>query len=716
MVHNNRITKSICQSDDISFELHQTLIHFIATMHQIVFKTLFLIGAISFIAHFTCAQDAKERAKVEKEADARAKAAKRAKAATEDDESHDHSHDHSDSKKQAKNTSYEFDPLKPTGVLDEIQKPLSNILKIERKGELLSLEFPPSYSEANEDFQKIRSKMRGGGGGHGSGDYWTQYFSGYNAGGQMQKGTQRHFGGGEGSPDQFEAEILESTGRAREMNLNAENKGEFVLRIDGGLDPYLLQVQQKKNRFSVQEVNGIEAFAGKATSFEGFCRDYPDFVLSRMLPVLKKYGFSPPITRFNSVTRDYVVDSLAPLSQDRVDAFMNEYSDLESAEFEVREAATKRLSKDYTKWKDLIRVGVASDSFSLELRSRLQKIVGEQSGDSGKELISLATSADLKNDPEYLLWLAEQTKDEQQKHVVAQLEKVTGKDFGSDLAAWKKLIGQKETKGDLKEENLAGNPLVEVKAYLPQMAVPTADLLRLRVDNNQLKLDRKYWSDYFKGEKIETIVKRVRAEMEKSNLPSRWLNPAGGYSLKNVFHEHVLFENIQSAIPAALSHNHYYYGNFSNYRRSQINRFVEQNHLLMKLDRQTVEKSDRGGTSKNSKPTTFRYHAKERRDTLMSLTVTEDEDVGFSITISGGKTDSLFQLHQQKNGKIFCALLNGGKSTIKSAETYSELYRLETEFVTQKINPIFARFGIQIPASIGGPLEIKNGPAPKSSN
>ena len=394
-----------------------------------------------------------------------------------------------------------FDPRQDSGILHEIAEPLAKILKFKRKSQKLSLDVPTSYSEANSAFSAIRSKGRGGGGGHGSGSFWTQYVSSQSFGGRIQRSEQNFGGNQKPRPHSLAVEFLESTNNSGSIEVQAEDKEDFLIRINGGLNPYYLQVIQAKDDFSVQEVSADYAFAARGDSFEDFCRQNPTYVQNRLLAILKHYGVSSPITRFNHVTRDHVLALLSPADEKVLTEFHETFKGLESTDYEERETATQRLQKEFDKWKDVLRYAAGSEKFSLEVRARLQKLIKEKSSEEDRQLIALVTASDLINDPEYLVWLLGQCKPEDQKekeYVAAQLKKITEQDFGTDESKWTSYL-EEENREDGKSNNgdsaQASTPkLIDVVGYLPQMAEPTSNLLLLQLAQDRLKLDRENWA------------------------------------------------------------------------------------------------------------------------------------------------------------------------------------------------------------------------------
>lgn len=605
-----------------------------------------------------------------------------------------------------------FDPLKADGILTDVAEPLTKILKFKRKAGKLNFDLPTSYSDANTAFQQIRSKVRGGGGGHGSGNFWTQYVSGQDFGGRIQKSEQNFGGGRKPKPDSFVVEFLESAGNAGELEVQGQTAEEFVIRINGGHAPYFLQVIQNKNLFSVQEANGLSAFAGAGESFEEFCKNHPDFVQRRLLPILKKYGVAPPVTRFNSVTRDHVLALLTPVNDQRLAEFQTEFVSLESTKYEERQAASQKLTDDFEKWKEVIRYAVGSDRFSVEVRARLQKLIKDKSSEDDRQLIGLVASADLLNDKEYLVWLLSQCQQESQKnHVVKKLRELTDQDLGLEVEAWQKIVAR-TPKNSSTDSAASVDSLVKVEGYLPQMAEPTANLLKLKVDGERVKLDRQSWSDQFNGESIKSLVTRLQEQVKKSNLPGRWFN-AGGHSLDHVRHEHVLFEHIQTVIPSQMSPNYYSYGNLSGYRNSTINRKIEQPHIFLKFNLEEQERT-KGGVRRASKnkPNIFHYAVRERRDSNMVLSFTERQDSSVCLTIASLDAKTVFQLYQASDGKSACHLLVAGTRKSVDADSFAAISSQHPEFMKSAVRPILARFGIQIPQKLGGPLEIKNAPRP----
>lgn len=610
------------------------------------------------------------------------------------------------------------DPQLPTGTLHEIAKPLAKLLNLQRKGEKLLFDLPDSYSEANTSFSEIRTKARGGGGGHGSGTFWMQYVSGQTFGGRVQKG-QQNFGGGEKkSQDGFVVEFVEHAEDENTLEIQAESESLFLIRISGGVHPFHLQVVQQKSRFSVQDVSGETAFSGQGSSFEDFCRKYPDYVQQRLLNLFRNYGIGTPVTRFNSVTRDHVLGLLTPVDSARVKEFKTAFADLESTVYEKREAATRSLADNFDDWKDVIRFAAGNDQFSIEARSRLQKIIKEKSPESDRQMIALVTAGDLVNDAEYLVWMLSQyDAPEKQKPIINQLAKVTKRDFGADLEQWQKLVksSDRDTTAETNTQPATSITAAMVKAegYLPQMAEATANLIRLTLKDGRVALDRPFWASQFNNESIETIVKRIQGQMKKSNLPARWLK-TGGHALSTVRHEHVLFEHIQTVIPPQRSNNYYSYGNIAGYRSSSINRSIEQPHLLLQLNLERLRKQDKNGRIKpaTNKPNQFRYAARERKDTHLEFSVVELPDKTLLITACSPQDESMFQFHQSPDGKVTCHVLAGDRSQSVQANGYPDLLKNEAKFFQEEIFPVFSRFGVQISKEMGGPLKIANAPAP----
>lgn len=676
----------------------------------------------------TVPQKATAKKATAKKATAKKVEAKKAAADDHDhDHEHEHEHEHSDETQKKKATAKSpkkateasdngvFDPLKTKGAIDDISKELAKVLKLKRKGSRLLFDLPTSYSDADAAFREIRSKSFGGGGGHGSGAFWTQYFTGQNMGGRIQK-SEQNFGRNKPNPNGFVCEFVEITGRNRIMEIYGDQADEFVIRIGGGLDPYLLQIVQSKTSFVVQEANGLDSFAGRGDSFESFCKYHPDFVQSQLLPMLKKYGMTTPATRFNSVTRDHVLDLLKPIDKQRITDFNTTFAKLESEKFAERAAAAKELNSKYKDWQDVIRFAIANESFSVEVRAKLQAMVKSNSSESDRELVSLITSADLKNDKEYLVWLLSQSTDNSEKsRIASRLKGLTEQDFGTDTAKWMAWITKTDAAEltSVKENQLNG--LAAAEGYIPQMAEPTANLLTLTLSGDRLVLDREFWKEQFGGESIQTLVTRVQEQMKKSNLPKRWLS-TGASSPATTRHEHVLFEHIQTAIPPQTEPNYSSYGNLSSYRRSQMNRVIEQSHLFLKLDLQAVKKVDRFGSSSSTKakPDFFSYSVRERKSGQLSFSVTEGNDQSLSVLIADRESNSMFQLAQDKDGKLTCTIMCEGIKKSVSAANAKLLYENNQAFLKELVFPVWARFGIQTDEGFGGPFEIKNAPKPST--
>ena len=132
-------------------------------------------------------------------------------------------------------------------------------------------------------------------------------------------------------------------------------------------------------------------------------------------------------------------------------------------------------------------------------------------------------------------------------------------------------------------------------------------------------------------------------------------------------------------------------------------------------ERQKTQDKFRGVQGSKNKPNVFRYSVRERRDTHLELSFVEHEDSSIFVTVGSPQSRSVFSLYQDANGKVSCHHLASGKKSSVTADSFQKLFAGEKEFLETVAYPVFARFGIQIPKQVGGPLTIKNSAKPKKS-
>ena len=609
-----------------------------------------------------------------------------------------------------------FDALKVKGPLDKAAEPMAKLLQLKWKGKSLTFDLPNSYQEANESINEIRQASNGGSSGHGSDNFWMQSFYGQTISGVMQKG-QQNFGrpNEKLQPNQFQVWIVEVTDRNREVQVSGDDMNDFNIVIRGGIDPYIFHMRHTKDgKVSVHEISGTEAFSASSESFEDFCQENSDYVKSRLVPILKKHGVKAPVTRYNPVAKDQVLLAIARIDTEREAAFKEKFAKLDSKEFEEREAASKTLEAEFDEWKEFIRRAMSDEDYTFETRARLTKLVKEKSTPEDNELLALVASAKLKDDAAYLVWLLDQTeKPEQIADIFAQLAKVTGQKIGDDVAGWKTWLAAQKAENPVQKTPSAFVNLTEETGLLQSMAVPISNLIKLKLEDGRLALDRKYWADQFNGKTIQELTDEARAEIEKRNLPPQWFGAQVSNLGPDVDYPHVLFQKIQYAVPPDTQPNYYGYNNIYAYRNSVLNKYFEQPHIKATLDLQPNFDPNARRAQVSNTPELFRLSISERRDASQTLEIYEGKDKSLRILVAGLRANSFVSLNQAADGKCTLHDVRGDQVESFSADNFQDLYSQHKEYFEAKAYPILACYGLQVSQELGGPLKIENKKPPE---
>lgn len=232
--------------------------------------------------------------------------------------------------------------------------------------------------------------------------------------------------------------LTENNGDQQEVSFEDRGNGFVKITVHDSKAKRLLTFIQNKNK-SVQliHVEKGQTHSFQAASFGSLYRKERAYVESTFFPALLRSGIGAPWTSLHPKVVKAVLANLKASSAEESEQGKKLIADLDSDDFEVREAATKALSKNYAKYKNIIAQSLKGQP-SPEMKMRLNTVLRENAHKGGQ---AQEMAMRLLKDKAYLIKLLDIVKDKgDQQTLVKALEALTGQKHGADSAAWKKWL------------------------------------------------------------------------------------------------------------------------------------------------------------------------------------------------------------------------------------------------------------------------------------
>ncbi len=235
------------------------------------------------------------------------------------------------------------------------------------------------------------------------------------------------------TPDSFNLRIVENE-LSRMFLVWCGDDGRLKIMVEADQLVFLIK-QAPDKKTEVIEITDDDISRVKAKSFKALYRERPEYLETRVFPLLDYFGIITPYTRYN---RFVVRSVLAQLQAADVDA-TKETDELVVAldddRFEVRQAATKQLQDGYYRYRKAMEAALKNSDLSFEARSRIKRIVADHERLYG-DVEQFASSLRLSEDPDFLVQILPKTAETDRSVIVARLNEITGEAFGTDLTAW----------------------------------------------------------------------------------------------------------------------------------------------------------------------------------------------------------------------------------------------------------------------------------------
>lgn len=281
-------------------------------------------------------------------------------------------------------------------------------------------------------FRKLRKAVGCIGAGTGRvGHRWYARFSGMglSASVRTSKGT-------------FTAMFEEEDGPRRKLELLDDESGALqIILVDVSGRLLLALSQGSEGRLCIVHIAGDEVLADKGESFQAFYAKHRSYVDGRLFPLLKHMGVGVPWTRYHARVKQCVLAKLrGPLTAEQIDRGKRLIQQLDDDSFKQREQATKTLSKNFARYRRLIKAAMSKASNPLEVASRLRRIVQANAGQD--EIEEFIDSQRIDQDVAYLIELLGEADPPGRSAIIAALERLTKQKLGPNPAAWDKWWSQ----------------------------------------------------------------------------------------------------------------------------------------------------------------------------------------------------------------------------------------------------------------------------------
>ncbi len=234
--------------------------------------------------------------------------------------------------------------------------------------------------------------------------------------------------------------LTELDGPRRNLMLIDDDEGKLKLILSGD-DATVIINQKADGKLHITGIIGEQVAIGSAESFPELVDRYPDFERIGVFDLLRHNGIKMPLLVSDTRVKQRVISRLVAMEQIQPAKTEKLFADLDSDDFQVRDAATDTFSKNFETYAELIKEKQQEENLSFEVKSRLAQIIKKNSQQD--EVSDLISSANLLGSADYLVSLIpKQDKEQVKQAIIRRLKQITKQDFGEDVIAWQQWIEQ----------------------------------------------------------------------------------------------------------------------------------------------------------------------------------------------------------------------------------------------------------------------------------
>jgi hypothetical protein len=335
-------------------------------------------------------------------------------------------------------------PLLGEGYLQQVRTPLEHIFRFTFEGSNLKID-RQSWETAPKGASKVDLKMARLGQAHPVEAIFRQIQTAAKGGGSstvsigIRERDMSFLGANLAGrlhvrDDTLRLVLEESQSPRRTLDFSEDGDGGFRIQVTHPDGDLILLRQTRKGNFAAIALVGGQMFAGQDSSFLSFFQQHRRAMDTHILPVLQQFGIEPILSPHAPKVRKAVL-ALLSRTPETLEEGKKLLADLDSAKFVIREKASRLLNDRFEIYRDLMQEKLKDKSISLEVKTRLNKILAEHT--DARWVSQVVAALNLTQDAGYLVSLLDHVTPEEAPRLLGHLEKTTGQKLGSDPVAWK---------------------------------------------------------------------------------------------------------------------------------------------------------------------------------------------------------------------------------------------------------------------------------------
>lgn len=508
--------------------------------------------------------------------------------------------------------------------------------------------------------------------------------------------------------------VEDNDSKGAALKIQATEAGELILdyRANDGSSLFRFRQQSKNGLVFCQCYTKGNAVVTSGKSYDDFCLSNPELIRNQLTPLFQHIGLGSFPNRYADEVAESVLTTFQPIDPSNLEKFQLAIIGLDSRSFAKRESAMGLLEKNARDWRNIIQSSIHDDQYSTETRNRLKTTLDNSIKEQEAAVLEFATKEKLASDPSFLVWLLEESEKgrfqisiEAKDLLVTKLEELTKENHGEDLKAWRSLISQ--TKPATATEpfpTMTDQQLLEFDGPLEKAGNHIGKLVRLKVKDGDLMIDKKHWKKPFGGMSIEEVSKKVQDQMRELNLPEAWFAAGGRYPISHSKHPQVLFEAMANDLP----HPPVLPNNMPTPPKTFNRHFIGDDlnaFLKMRTHKMTRVVLGNFGIPKAKKETRVEFNIRfsELKDDFSRIfSINETGDGAFTLLLEYPAQDTLIKIVQQKGfgsdkvDHLVVFDIRGPKMKIYKAKSFGEFKSKNAEYFDNLIAPVLGKLKIKI--------------------
>ncbi|TWU08118.1 hypothetical protein [Stieleria varia] len=242
--------------------------------------------------------------------------------------------------------------------------------------------------------------------------------------------------------DRFELTIRELNAPKRMLFVSNGDKKELNVRLLGDSVTILQQTADGSVRWV--EVGTDTAKVYSAPSFAELYANHPGAIESVLFVHLQHAGLLMPMKRYDPAIVQRLLSHITAIDKQERERFVELMEQIDGNSFAVRDAASKELLANVSKYSNLILQADQENALSAEARHRLAGVL-KMYREQFHQVDQLISAAGWTQDPAYLIDLLHQLPADQANIVVDHLREITKQDFANDTTAWSTWLRDSQT-------------------------------------------------------------------------------------------------------------------------------------------------------------------------------------------------------------------------------------------------------------------------------